>query len=282
MSDRPGLEKEEGDDTSNTMQEEVSAQDNPSPDESRDRQDTGRVSTVKGAVDVEVGTLADQIAQVNAGMVVAQVTPSGQGIKQVFTPHFYRRLPHPLSQLLKELPVVDGSDVNLVCDFLLKAIEIRQVGQMNDSAIYELMYPYCRGELLALVTQAINTREIFENFHARSLGHFIPSREMSQLRIARYERVQSVSEHFSNYVQAIKDAALVFRIGDSEAQVVDRVVEGLTLTQRARFVFQPPPSSIRQLELCDRGEEYRVRRPIGSGACSGSNDCGSRIADGTW
>jgi len=105
---------------------------------------------------------------------------------------------------------------------------------------------------------------------------------MSQLRIARYERVQSVSEHFSNYVQAIKDAALVFRIGDSEAQVVDRVVEGLTLTQRARFVFQPPPSSIRQLELCDRGEEYRVRRPIGSGACSGSNDCGSRIADGTW
>jgi len=158
MSDRPGLEKEEGDDTSNTMQEEVSAQDNPSPDESRDRQDTGRVSTVKGAVDVEVGTLADQIAQVNAGMVVAQVTPSGQGIKQVFTPHFYRRLPHPLSQLLKELPVVDGSDVNLVCDFLLKAIEIRQVGQMNDSAIYELMYPYCRGELLALVTQAINTR----------------------------------------------------------------------------------------------------------------------------
>jgi hypothetical protein len=49
---------------------------------------------------------------------------------------------------------------------------------MNDSAIYELMYPYCRGELLALVTQAINTRETSENFHARSLGHLIPSREM--------------------------------------------------------------------------------------------------------
>jgi len=119
---------------------------------------------------------------------------------------------------------------------------------MNDSAIYEPMYRYCRGELLALVTQAIDSRETFENFHARSLGHFIPTREMSQLRIARYERVQSVGEHFSNYVQAIQNAALVLRINESEVQVVERVVEGLTSTQRARFVFQPPPSSFRELE----------------------------------
>ena len=118
MADCMGQETEEGDDTSNKMQEEVSAQDNSSsPDESQERQDTGIVSTVTGAVDVEVDTLADQVAQVNTGMVAAQVTLSGQGIKQVFTPHFYQRLPHPLSHLLKELPVVDGTDVNLSCDF---------------------------------------------------------------------------------------------------------------------------------------------------------------------
>ena len=111
---------------------------------------------------MEVGTLADQIAQVNARMVAAQVTPSGQGIKQVFTPHFYQRIPHPLSHLLKELPVVDGTDVNVLCDFLFKVIKISQVGQMNYLAIYEFMYPYSRGELLALVTQAINTRETLE------------------------------------------------------------------------------------------------------------------------
>ena len=95
------------------MHEDVSAADNSSPDERQDRQDTGRVSTVTGLVDMEVGTLVDQIAQVNAGMVAAQVTPSGQGIKQVFTPHFYQRLPHPSSHLLKEIPVVDVTDVNL-------------------------------------------------------------------------------------------------------------------------------------------------------------------------
>jgi len=109
VADRPGQEKEKEDDASNTMQEEASPQDNSSPDERQDRQDIGRVSTFTGAVDVEVGTLADQIGLVNAGMGAAQVTPSGQGIKQVFTPHLYQRLPDPLSHLLKELPVVDGT-----------------------------------------------------------------------------------------------------------------------------------------------------------------------------
>ena len=88
VADCPGQEMEEGDDTSKTMYEEVSAQDNSWPDESQARQDTGIVSTVTGTVDV-VGVLADQITQVNVGMVAAQVTPTGRGIKQVFTPHFY-------------------------------------------------------------------------------------------------------------------------------------------------------------------------------------------------
>ena len=92
---------------------------------------------------------------------------------------------------------------------------------------------------MALVTQAINTRETFENFHARSLGPFIPSREMSQLRIARYKSVQSVGEHFSNYVQAIKDAALVLHISESEAQVLERVVEGLAYPA-CSFCFPAP------------------------------------------
>ena len=60
---------------------------------------------------------------------------------------------------------------------------------------------------MALVTRAINTRETFENFHARSLGHFVPSRAMSQLRIGRYGMVQSEGEHFFSYVQSTKDAA---------------------------------------------------------------------------
>jgi hypothetical protein len=37
-------------------------------------------------------------------------------------------------------------------------------------------------------------------------------------------------------------------IVEDGAQVVGRIVEGFTPTQRARFVFQVPPSSLLQLE----------------------------------
>ena len=93
VGDRPGQGNEEDDDTNNTMQEEVPAQDISSPDERQDRQDTGRASIVTGAVDMEVGTLVDQIALVTAGMVMVQVKPSAQGIEQVFTPHFIKGFP---------------------------------------------------------------------------------------------------------------------------------------------------------------------------------------------
>jgi hypothetical protein len=95
---------------------------------------------------------------------------------QIFTPHFYKRLPHPLSHLLKELPVVDDTHVTFLYDFLLKVLKIGQVGQMPEPTIYEIMYPYCPGELLALVTNAITTMESFDIFHVRLLGKFISAR----------------------------------------------------------------------------------------------------------
>ena len=48
VADRPSQEKKEGDGTSKTTQEEVSAQDNSSSDESQARQDTEIVSTLTG------------------------------------------------------------------------------------------------------------------------------------------------------------------------------------------------------------------------------------------
>jgi hypothetical protein len=81
-----------------------------------DRQDTRDVSTVTVAVTKHTEALP---AQAEAGL------PSlGQSANQVFTPHFYQRLPHPLSNLLKEISVVDGTDVSLLCDFLLKVLKI--------------------------------------------------------------------------------------------------------------------------------------------------------------
>lgn len=213
-----------------------------------DRGDTGNVSTVTAAVNNDIEALLMQVAQASTGINAATSPSLGQGASQVFTPHFYRRLPHPLSHLLKELPIMDGTDVNLWCDFLLKVLKIRQVGQKTEPTIYEIMYPYCRAEPLAFVTNAITAIESFETFHARLLGQFIPSRQISQLRAEIYRRVQCEGEPLATHMQSIRDAALMLRIRENEAQVVEQIVEGLTPLQRTRFVFQAPPSLLLQLE----------------------------------
>jgi len=54
----------------------------------------------------------------------------------------------------------------------------------------------------------------------------------------------------------------VLRIYESEAQVMQRVVDGLIPTQHARFIFQTPPTSFLQLErlvIVGRNIAYRDR-----------------------
>jgi hypothetical protein len=162
---------------------------------------------------------------------------------------------------LKELPVVDGTDVNHLCDFLLKILKIRQVGQMPGQTIFEVMYPYCRGELLAFVTNALTVRERFEHFHARLLGQFIPARKIPHLRAERDESAQFDGEYIATYVQRIRDGGFMLRIREDEAQVVGRIVEVFTPAQRARFVFQPPPSPLQleKLAVVDRNTAYADR-----------------------
>jgi hypothetical protein len=86
--------------------------------------------------------------------------------------------------------------------------------------------------------------ERFDIFHAWLLGQFIPSRQISQLQTDNYERVQSDEGSLAIYVQFIRDAALLLCISENEAQVVERIVEGLSrLNVPALFFRLPIPPS---------------------------------------
>jgi hypothetical protein len=130
----------------------------------------------------------------------------------------YQKLPHPLAPLFKNLPVSDGSNIPVLYDLLLKVIKLREVGLIVEPTLFEL-YPCCQGELVVLLTQALTLRETFDSFHERVLLQFIPSRQLCQLRVELYERVQREGESLSSYIQSVKDATLVLRIQESEIEV---------------------------------------------------------------
>jgi hypothetical protein len=166
----------------------------------------------------------------------------------LFSSQVYQKLPHPFSSLLKELPVVDGTNVDRLWEFLLQALRMVHVGQFSMPNIYEVFYPFCKGEVLMLLEQALVATESFEVFHEHLLQRFIPARLLLQLRVERYERVQAHDEPLASYVRAVREAASVLRIPEMELQVVQRILKGLTPNHRVRFVFQAPPRSFQQLE----------------------------------
>jgi hypothetical protein len=176
-----------------------------------------------------------------------------------FTSGVYQGLDNPLNYLSKELPVVDGNDPRVLCNFLLKVINILKVGHIQEPTIYELLYPYCKGEMGALLKQSLTACEKLDLFHARILRQFVPVRRLSQLRRDMYGRVQQHGESLAMYVQAVSDAALVLHITETKEQTVARIVEELTSVQRARFVFQTAPSTfvhLDQMAVLDRNIAY--------------------------
>jgi hypothetical protein len=169
-------------------------------------------------------------------------------------------LNNPLCALLKEIPVIDGNDAHKLCDFLVKVIHIAKVGHFKEPVLYEMLYPYCKGPLVECLNQAISNREKFDAFHARILRRFIPSRQLSLLRLKMYESVQQEGESLETYIRAIKDAALALRINESEAEVVSRVVEGFTPSQ-STISFPGATVNICAIGATgDRGQEYIVCR----------------------
>jgi hypothetical protein len=79
---------------------------------------------------------------------------------------------------------------------------------------------------MALLLQALSDRHSFERFHEQLLTRFVPARQLSHLRVERYERVQANNEPLASYIQSVREAALVLRITETESQVVSRIIEG--------------------------------------------------------
>jgi hypothetical protein len=183
-------------------------------------------------------------------------------VPMLFSSDRYQKIENPLNHLLSQVSVVDGNDIDVLCVFLLKALNIINIAKISPPQIYEMLMPRCRGELLECLQQALATGEPFDSFHARVIQRFIPHRVLLRLRLQVYDRAQRKEETLASYIQSIKDAAAYLRIPEDEQQIVARVVAGLHPTQKVKFCFQSLPTTfvhLEQLVVLDRVEMYEEK-----------------------
>jgi hypothetical protein len=169
---------------------------------------------------------------------VSSLDNSIAGEKVLVLPWHFKNLPHPAERILRELPSVNGLDVNLLLQFLTKILEIRAVFTVTDQVLLQEIYPYCKEPLSNHVQQALNNGRAFDQLHEDIILSFIPRRRFDHLREERVARLQREEESLSAYSNAVKKAAQVLRLSLSDAEIVANIVDGLSKTQHSRLIFK--------------------------------------------
>ena len=173
---------------------------------------------------------------------------SVQSVGAQFHSTMFSKVAHPIEGLLRRLPLVDGLDVNQLLLFLAGVIKIRNISMVTDVQLFELIFSFCLDTLAAKVVVALKEQWTFDCLHGSLLEYFVPRRLFDQLKRERYDRLQAENESFAAYINSVKEAAVVLRLPVSESDIVSNIIEGLSPTQRSRFVFQKYPTSFTDLD----------------------------------
>jgi hypothetical protein len=110
------------------------------------------------------------------------------------TSEFYQKIPNPFGNIIKELPIIDGSQISRLWEFIVKTLRLSKMGQLNSAAIYEVLYPFCKEEVLELLMECVTHRQPFDYFHEQLLTLFLPEGQRALLRMEKYERGQAEGE----------------------------------------------------------------------------------------
>ena len=69
------------------------------------------------------------------------------------------------------------------------------------------------------------------------LDSFIPGRRLDQLRLKLFYRVQANGEELTDFVQSVRKAARILRLGLPETEVIQVILEGPTPQERSCVVL---------------------------------------------
>ena len=155
----------------------------------------------------------------------------------VYKRQSYNKLPNPLAQIVQQLPVVDGLEVDKLIPFFRTLFQLSDFPDMSDRTLLELIYPYCRGSMAERVAQTMRCGGGIAEFHREVLEAFVMGRLLKQLKQQHFYRVQAWGESLAAFVHRVRDAARILGVGLSEGEVVQIILEGVTPQERLRLVF---------------------------------------------
>lgn len=108
-------------------------------------------------------------------------------------------------------------------EFLEILLRAKEFPGMSDEILLKYIFPQCRSPLLEILLACLEGGANFDLFHFRLL--------------------QRHGEELSHFVSNVKLAAKILKIAMTEREIVDVMLECITLESRARLLFYHRPTS---------------------------------------
>jgi hypothetical protein len=99
------------------------------------------------------------------------------------------------------------------------------------------------GTLSNRLSEAISSGCSVDKFHMDTLLLYFPPRARVSLQQKYFFRVQADGESLANYIANMKSYVKVFRLENSEADIVQTILDGLSPACRSYLLFADKPTS---------------------------------------
>jgi hypothetical protein len=166
----------------------------------------------------------------------------------------YPRLPNPIEKILSQQSALFGDTFDFVLAFLKLLVQVKVhalVFGISDVHILLILYPYTVGILSNCLSEDISTGCSVDKFHMDTLNFFLPPCARVSLQQKYCLRVQADNESLANYIANVKCYVKVFRLENTETDIVQTILDGLSPACRSYLVFADKPTSYAGLDhLC--------------------------------
>jgi hypothetical protein len=128
--------------------------------------------------------------------------------------------------------VLSGDSFDSVLAFLKLLVQVKVYAlllRISDVHILLISYPFKVGILSNRLSEAKSTGCSVDKFHMGTLNFFLPPRARVSLQQKYCFRVQADNESLANYTADVNCYVKVFRLENTETDIVQTILDGLSL-----------------------------------------------------
>ncbi|PNF15478.1 hypothetical protein B7P43_G17030 [Cryptotermes secundus] len=153
-----------------------------------------------------------------------------------------------VNDLVKNIPVLSGTDPETVLQFLIRAQEVYDLNLVGDLEFLSLLVGRTSGRVTQILGFHLGTSSKWELVSSEISSTFLPPRIREDL-VSNYvlRRFQSPTEDLTQFIMSVIAAARILNFNGSQSDLVQRIVQNMHPRVRVHLVFGSKPTTISEL-----------------------------------